>query len=601
MWQRQKKLFNIAGEIMGSKRKVVLPQVTSERALAEDFQRYFTEKISSIRDGLSANSNTAESENAYDFDVPFHGTCFSKFTTATESEIKQLIFSSQSKSCELDPIPTDLLKRCIDPLLPVITTIINKSLETSTVPDSFKEAIVRPLLKKPGLDKEVFKNYRPVSNLPFISKILEKVVAKQLDTHLGTNKLQDNLQSAYRSCHSTETALLRVHHDIVSALDKNHCVALILLDLSAAFDVIDHTILFRRLANSFGITGDALLWFKSYMNNRKQRVAIGSETSDSAVLKYGVPQGSVLGPKIYTMFSKPVGEICRRHNISYHCYADDTQIYFTIKGANHWDDCSKKLEDCISEIRSWMKRNMLKLNEDKTEFIVFSPKHRPVSHLDLKLTVGYDTITAVSTVKNLGVIFDCAMSLENQVNAITKSCYYHLRNIGAIRECLTKDACKTLINALVTSRLDYGNALLYGVNDSLCKRLQKIQNSAARLISRSKKHDHITPVLKDLHWLPVESRPKFKILLFTFKALQELAPAYIQELITVYQPSRCLRSESNFTLTVPRVRSTTYGTRCFTKSAAMLWNDLPMHLKKSSSVSVFKKNLKTYLFRLAFC
>ena len=300
------------------------------------------------------------------------------------------------------------------------------------------------------------------------------------------------------------------------------------------------------------------------------------------------------------MFSKPVGEICRRHNINYHCYADDTQIYFTIKDVNHWTDYSEKLENCISEIRSWMRKNMLKLNEDKTEFIVFSPKHRPLSHSDLKLTIGSDTIRSVSSVKNLGVIFDNAMLLENQVNAITKSCYYHLRNIGSIRECLTDDACKTLINALVTSRLDYGNALLYGINDSLCKKLQKIQNSAARLISRSKKRDHITPVLKNLHWLPIESRPKFKILLFTFKALHELAPAYIQELLTVYQPIRSLRSESNFTLTVPRVRSTTYGTRCFAKSAAVLWNDLPMHMKKSTSVSVFKKNLKTYLFQLVF-
>ena len=243
---------------------------------------------------------------------------------------------------------------------------------------------------------------------------------------------------------------------------------------------------------------------------------------------------------------------------------------------------------------------MLKLNEDKTELIVFSPKHRPIRHQELHLRVGADTITAVSSVKNLGVVFDDVMTLENQINAITKSCYCHLRNIGAIRACLTEDACKTLINALVTSRLDYGNALLYGINDSLSRKLQKIQNSAARLVTCTKKRDHISPVLKDLHWLPVEYRPKFKILLYTFKALHHIAPTYIQELVAVYQPRRSLRSENSLTLTVPKVRTATYGERCFNKSAAVLWNNLPMFVKKSETVSVFKQKLKTFLFRLAF-
>ena len=210
------------------------------------------------------------------------------------------------------------------------------------------------------------------------------------------------------------------------------------------------------------------------MHQRNQRVVIGSTTSDSVTLKSGVPQGSVLGPKIYTMFSKPVSEICKHNNINYHCYADDTQMYFIMKHKDQWSDCSETLENCVSEVRSWMKRNMLKLNEDKTELIVFSPKHRPLSLSQLQLKVGPDTITSVSAVKNLGVIFDEALTMEKQVNSITKSCYFHLRNIGAIRACLTQDSCKILINALVTSRLDYGNALLYGINESLLKRLQKV-------------------------------------------------------------------------------------------------------------------------------
>ena len=184
-----------------------------------------------------------------------------------------------TKSCELDPIPTFLLKPCLDSLLPIIYTIINNSLSKSEVPPKFKQAIVRPLLKKPGLDQDVFKNYRPVSNLPFLSKILEKVVARKLESHLDANKLHEDLQSAYRPRHSAETALLRVHQDIAAALDNNSCVALIMLDVSAAFDIIDHPTLLKRLEHSYGISGSALAWFRSYVSNRSQRVSVRSAVS----------------------------------------------------------------------------------------------------------------------------------------------------------------------------------------------------------------------------------------------------------------------------------------------------------------------------------
>ena len=235
------------------------------------------------------------------------------------------------KSCELDPIPTHVLRPCLDTLIPLIKEIVNKSLAEAIVPEVFNNALVRPLLKKQNLDREGLKNYRPVSNLPFLSKVTEKAVSSRIENHLNSFSLHDNLQSAYRSCHSTETALLRVHHDIASALDNGHFVVLVMLGLSAAFDAIDHDMLFNRLQHSFGIDGDALLWIKSYLHGRLQRVATGPIKSNSMELKYGVPQGSVLGPKMYCIFSKPIGAIYSRHDLCYHCYADDTQLYSVIK------------------------------------------------------------------------------------------------------------------------------------------------------------------------------------------------------------------------------------------------------------------------------
>ena len=192
---------------------------------------------------------------------------------------------------------------------------------------------------------------------------------------MSSHRLHDNLQSAYRTGHSTETALLKVHHDIAEALDRKCMAALVLLDLSAAFDVIDHKILQTRLEHSFGVTGSALSWIKSYLSDISQCVAKGMTTSEGKCLNVGVPQGSVLGPRKYCLYSKPIGAICSRHNLLYHCYADDTQVYMAIMPKTTWSDVAKKLEACLADISTWMSANMLKLNEEKTEIIIFNPKH----------------------------------------------------------------------------------------------------------------------------------------------------------------------------------------------------------------------------------
>lgn len=582
---------------MGERGEVILPTHTSAEHLANKFSDFFTSKIEKIRRSIGvANDITM----AMDADTKFQGTVLNNFPPATQEEIKKLILEAPSKSCELDPLPTWLLKKCLDQLTPVITAIINKSLATSTVPTYFKKAIVRPLVKKQGLDVEDLKNYRPVSNLPFLSKILEKIIEKRLNNHLTQNSLYDSLQSAYQSGHSTETALLKVQNDIAVAIDNRSMVVLVLLDLSAAFDVIDHTVMLKRFQHSFGITSNALQWLNSYHMDRMQCVAVGSETSSNKHLKCGVPQGSVLGPKEYCMYTKPVGDIIKKHNLLYHCYADDTQLYFTVKPNENWKDKLSVVEACAADISTWMSNNMLKLNQDKTELIVFSSKFNAKKTSEVSMNVGDSRVNAVDSVCNLGVILDSCLNMEKQVNAVTKSCFYQIRNIGRIRQYITEEACKTLVQALVISRLDYGNALLHGLPHSVLAKLQRIQNCAARLVSRTRKHDHITPVLHELHWLPVQYRIQYKILLYTYKALNGMAPDYLKELITQYVPTRSLRSASGCLLTVPTTRTTTYGSRCFSASAPQLWNRLPENIKYSRTLVTFKKNLKTYLFKMAY-
>ena len=247
-----------------------------------------------------------------------------------------------------------------------------------------------------------------------------------------------------------------------------------------------------------------------------------------------------------------------------------------------------------------MSINLLKLNQDKTELMVFAPKHRVKDISDVTISFGGSIIHDAPFVKNLGAYFDRTLCMEKQCNAVTRSCYLNKRNIGRIRPYISEDACKTLVISLVTSRLDYSNALLYGVNKQRTNKLQRAQNAAARLITRTRKSDHITPVLMCLHWLPVEFRSQYKLLLYVYKALNDLAPLYLKELITPYKPARSLRSESAFLLQVPRTRTKTYGERRFDKVAATLWNALPAHLRMAKSIDRFKSGLKTHLYRKAF-
>ncbi len=230
---------------------------------------------------------------------------------------------SPNKCCELDPMPTWMIRDCIEEVLPLMTKIINLSLRSGEMPDDLKLAIIKPLLKKLCLDL-VKQNYRPVSNLAFLGKLIERIVALQIIDYLQANNLIDMFQSAYRKYHSKETALLR---DILMHLDKSDTVMLVLLDLSATCDTIDHEILFKRMEKSCGIKGKVLKYLKSYLTEWKQKVVIGDSESSLRDLKYGVPQRSVLGPILFNIYMAPLGDLIRKYGLQYHIYADDTQIY----------------------------------------------------------------------------------------------------------------------------------------------------------------------------------------------------------------------------------------------------------------------------------
>jgi hypothetical protein len=420
---------------------------------------------------------------------------------------------------------------------------------------------------------------------------------------LTLNDLGNPLQSAYKCGHSTETALLKVQSDILRSIDNGKSVALILLDLSAAFDTVDHSILIDILKFKFGISGTVLKWFSSYLSDRLQSVQIRGTQSDHQALVCGVPQGSVLGPLLFSMYITPLVDVFQRHNISHHFYADDCQMYLEIDSKTTNESLMRSkamLENCLAEVRVWMANHMLKFNDSKTEFLHLQSKFKKCATFP-PLMIGEELISTSNSARNIGFLFDEFMLFDKHIGNTTKQAWFQLHNIGKIRRYITSSAAETLVHAFVTSKLDYCNSLLYGLPSKQLHRLQLVQNAAARIITKRKKREHITPVLKELHWLPINQRIHFKISLLTFKSLNGSGPCYIKDMLQIQNSNHGLRSDTgNNRLLTPRSHSVNFGDRAFYVCAPKLWNSLEKHIKNSESVATFKRKLKTHLFKIAY-
>jgi hypothetical protein len=455
------------------------------------------------------------------------------------------------------------------------------------------------LLKKKGLDEDMPCNYRPISNLSTISKILERLFLVRLNDHLTRSSNLNAKQSAYRCHHSTETALQSILNDIYREIDRKKVSLLVALDISAAFDTLEHNTLLRRLQSTFGISGHMLDWIRSYLTCRHQFVKVLTSCSTARTGDSGVPQGSVLGPVLFTLFVSPVARVIERAGLLHHQYADDTQLYVSFTRGDE-QVSTRLIEETTDKVRDWFQQNGLQLNPDKSEAMLLGTRQRLATTELHSIHVAGSTIELVPNLKSLGVTIDSGLTFDKHINNMCKASYFNIRALRHIRSALTRETAGSVAASLVQTRLDYCNSILTGTTTKNLSKLQRVQNSLARVVTGHRRNEHITPVLADLHWLRVEDRIKYKLCCITFNAKNLRQPSYLADLIQPYQPVRLLRSATRDNLVVPGGVHTNIAARAFSVAGPAIWNTLPDHVKNCGTFFDFKKSLKTHFFKLSY-
>ena len=517
--------------------------------------------------------------------------------------MKECILSSAPKSCEHDPIPSKLLIECLDSILPSLTDLFNSSLASGIFPQCFKSAIVTQIHNKRRLDHNDLNNYRSVSNLCFIAKILEKLVLSQVSSYLNPLNPNNTCQSAYRPGHSTETALLKVFIWLFLSLSKGNISVLALLDFSSAFDTIDHPILVHRLHTDFGFSDAVLQWFSSYLTDRTHYVSLCNHCSDFAPVHSGVPQGSVLGPMLFTMYIKPLSAIIDSHSIIHNSFADDLKLQMSAP-PDRISELLHSMQSCISDVKAWATANMLRLNDNKTELMLVTSKRTKHLHsLPTSITIGNAQIPFKKSVKNLGFTLDCHLTMNAHVSNIARTCYIELRRLASIRRFLTSTATATPVSALVLSIIYYSSSLLFGSTHDVTSHLQQIQNYAARVILRLPMSYSIIIHLKSLHWRPVKVRSTCKIACLCCHCHSSTVPSYVTGIL--HRKPLHTRNTRSSSYTMPHLNrpahsKATLGDRSFSFASSSVWNSIPNDVRRAPSLSSFKSCLKTYLFRSVY-
>ena len=523
-----KKLYKLASSLMGMKKENQLPEYDSKEELANQFAEFFIAKIQTIRDKLD--------------DLPLYDLQdssppkLSSLEPLTNEEVKHIVKEMPAKYCDLDAVPTSIIKEALDLLLPTLVKLVNLSLVEGEFVQQWKTALVKPLLKKVGMEL-TNTSYRPVSNLPFLSKVVEKSVLLRFNRHYDENNLMPSYQSAYRANFSCETALVKLTDDLLWAMEYQEVTPLVAIDLSAAFDTVDHDMLLSVLSKKFGVVDNALKWFDAYLRPRRFQVLIGNTRSKEIDLPFSVPQGSCAGPVLYSAYASTLQEVVNDNDeppkknkpIELHGFVDDHAYKGSFAARSRVEEINmiKDLESCAERIKIWMDGNRLKMNNSKTEFIMYGSNKMLTKCRTADMNINGTWVKKQKVIRYLGVWMDEVLSFKYHVKMKCRSAMFNLVRIKRLRPSLTVEAANILVMGLVISHLDYANSILIRVLDVTIKQLQHVQNMAAKVVLQADKYASPKECMKNLHWLPVHKRVEHKLLPIVYKCIRGTAPEYL--------------------------------------------------------------------------
>ena len=509
-----------------------------------------------------------------------------KFELMTVSEDEVLVEIKKlknKKSTGIDEISSGILKLSAEEITPSLTFLINRSITDKVVPSRWKIAKVIPLFKKG--DKNQPNNYRPISLLPIVSKLLERVIHRQLSDYLKLNSILAVEQSGFRPLHSTLTSLVKVTDDWLQAMDKQCYTGAVFVDLRKAFDTVDHNILLNKLM-LIGINDSSILWFRDYLANRLIVTQINNTLSDEQRISYGVPQGSILGPLLFVIYVNDIVKTVDTCDI--HLYADDTVLYFSDKNPR---TVQQSLQSDLDKICAWMCKNRLSLNCDKTVCMLIGNRKLLNKHEILNLNVNSRILDQVHCVKYLGISVDEELNWNTQVNNVCNRVSKMISFLCRLSSIVDRRNMNLIYNSFILPLLDYGDIIWDSGKKFQTDRIQKLQNRASRIILSIDAHSHLSN--QNLHqildWDSLFSRRTKHLLLLVYKALNSLSPSYLSELFKIKETAYSLRSEYNLRTQKPR---SNYCKRTVSYRGAINFNQLPLNIKQASSLNIFKRNLK---------
>jgi hypothetical protein len=493
-----------------------------------------------------------------------------------------------SSSCGQDGISSNLLKKIIPSIVVPLVHIFNKSLSTGVVPNNLKVAKVIPIFKSG--DKYSFNNYRPISILPAISKILEKIVYKRIHDFITKHNILTPDQFGFRPKHSTYMAINKLYDLITSSLDNKYHTIGIFLDLSKAFDTLDHNILKTKL-NQYGIRGVANHWIESYLDNRKQFVLYNQHQSPTSSIKCGVPQGSILGPLLFLLYINDLPSYSSK--LKFIMFADDTNIIYSHKDPKLLESTLNKELNIIS---NWFKLNKLSLNIKKTNIMIFKNKYSHVPTPDIKITIDDKNIDRVKVTKFLGILIDDNLSWKSHTSHVTKIVSKYNGIFRRLRPFLPLDVLNSLYNTLVFPYLNYCAIIWADNNNAHIHSLFLIQKKIIRTCTNSVWLAHTDPLFKSLKTLKINDLYTFQLAQFMYQYHYNQLPSDILDQdyfvtnkdIHSYNTRHCDNLHVKLTNTrlaenIPRIQG------------ALLWNSLHSTFKQSPSLQIFKRRLKDHL------